>query len=41
MPNLENQMFLVLETRVGNSQWRRQNDNWGGGEYSYMCVLLN
>ena len=23
-------------------QWRRQNDNWGGGgEYSYMCVLLN
>ena len=28
---------------VSNSmQWRRQNDNWGGGgEYSYMCVLLN
>ena len=23
-----------------NKQWRRQNDNWGG-EYSYMCVLLN
>ena len=21
-------------------QWRRQHDNWGG-EYSYMCVLLN
>ena len=29
-----------LSTR--RKQWRRQNDNWGGGgEYSYMCVLLN
>ena len=33
---------LKVATLACGEQWHRQNDNWGGGgEYSYMCVLLN
>jgi hypothetical protein len=25
---------------VPSVQWRNQNDNWGGGEYSYIRVHI-
>ena len=39
LPELKGaKVFSKLDAR---EQWRRQNDNWEGGQYSYMCVLLN